>query len=845
MEPEPPTLGGNRKAARASTQASKASKSSSRGASKRSGAPMDSMTKLRHELAAAFDELTRAQNAAVAKVMKAVHDTVQEAGLHSPFVAAGTDVYPKVRVMDQCSVMPVPGDQPGEPPDVDAGAETHHSPIPAHLSLVATGVVPDNVTKSRPPLSQLDNDVEDSDGFSVEGSQSEETGYSRLGRRTRTLIPTTKGIQDAWGTMATLMVERMTFHSVCSKVHPFWEFQAKAQQASDALAGSLQSMTTTVSLTAQQEEMERVRSVVDAHMMRQLSNVNAAGKPRPREHGSATGARHDSIADWCKLELQTRWLKFRASDKVLHPSGATRTSWDLFGVVVVMWDVLTLPLQAFKMPEDFDRIGHVITFVSGGYWTVDIAVGFLTATISDIGEIETKHIQIARQYLKSWFWLDLVVACNDWIIIVTEGQQGTMGFVRLAKVAMRFTRLLRLVRLVKISRNLTESMNCVHHEGMRTLIHVVKYFTYLTLVSHYVACIWFAMSTSIGYPGWAEDVTGDTSQYQYLTSLHWAMTQFTPSSMEVQPKNWQERLFACLVIASGLLLFSSFVSGIQQAMTHLRQIREKEEEKERQLRKFFHDNKISYSTSATVWKYLTRNRVFRPKKTSAKDVAIFPALPVSMRISLLSEAYSPLLSQHPLFDLLGFVEPACVRKICTQAVCSIFLQTSDELFSAAIPITAMVFVQHGTLIYTHQHDDIDVIKVTPGMWCCEEILWGSPQKCALGGILGANHNHPVDVMLVEADTFRAIAKMHDSTGLLKRYAAAFVQAFNEACVAENCTDLLFSNHQVLEMLVSDVVHEHYMNKHKQSFPKSLAEIIQSRRHHLATNSMVCQNSTIT
>ncbi len=81
---------------------------------------------------------------------------------------------------------------------------------------------------------------------------------------------------------------------------------------------------------------------------------------------------------------------------------------------------------------------------------------------------------------------------------------------------------------------------------------------------------------------------GKNIWYRYSTALHWSITQFTPASMEVTPQNEYERFFTVCsstegdkhvwlcagrgIILSGMLIFSSFVSAITNAMNQLRNL---------------------------------------------------------------------------------------------------------------------------------------------------------------------------------------------------------------------------------------------------------------------------------
>lgn len=55
-------------------------------------------------------------------------------------------------------------------------------------------------------------------------------------------------------------------------------------------------------------------------------------------------------------------------------------------------------------------------------------------------------------------------------------------------------------------------------------------------VNHFIACGWYAVGTiDFDQGSWTDALRSTPSLgYQYTTSLHWSLTQFTPASMEVR-----------------------------------------------------------------------------------------------------------------------------------------------------------------------------------------------------------------------------------------------------------------------------------------------------------------------
>merc|ERR1719162_2306181 len=85
---------------------------------------------------------------------------------------------------------------------------------------------------------------------------------------------------------------------------------------------------------------------------------------------------------------------------------------------------------------------------------------------------------------------------------------------------------------------------------------------------------------------------GETWNYLYILSFHWAITQFTPSSMHVQPMNMLERTFAIMVVIFGLVGFSYLVGSITGSLAELRRLKEESVKQFWSLRRFLKRSQV-------------------------------------------------------------------------------------------------------------------------------------------------------------------------------------------------------------------------------------------------------------
>lgn len=155
---------------------------------------------------------------------------------------------------------------------------------------------------------------------------------------------------------------------------------------------------------------------------------------------------------------------------------------------------------------------------------------------------------------------------------------------------------------------------------------------------------------------------------QYLTSVHWAVTQFTPAAMEVNPMNVAERMYAIVVIFSGLVMFSSFVSSMTSAMNLLNKLTFEQRQKGAALRQYIADNRVSLELLFCIQNYQRSAKALDRRRLHESDVAAFKNLPEDLLQRLHDEVYTPVISMHPLFGHLSQTEEMVLSNICHLAM---------------------------------------------------------------------------------------------------------------------------------------------------------------------------------
>eukprot|EP00927_Polykrikos_kofoidii_P036611 TRINITY_DN30914_c0_g1_i1.p1 TRINITY_DN30914_c0_g1~~TRINITY_DN30914_c0_g1_i1.p1 ORF type:complete len:873 (-),score=123.14 TRINITY_DN30914_c0_g1_i1:75-2693(-) len=489
---------------------------------------------------------------------------------------------------------------------------------------------------------------------------------------------------------------------------------------------------------------------------------------------------------------------------ILQPDNAFCILWDLLTTLVVFHDAVVLPLDLGFSPAwpSFMILAFSVISV---IWMLDILLSFIRGTLDEQqGVVEMRPGMLARRYIKTWFFFDVSIVACDVFADVLEGSK-LMRLVRLQRL-LRLLRLIRLLRIVKIGgRLITNDLN----DGSRSeksgaALSIIKLLVILIVVNHFITCGWHGVGTvDMDEPRsrWV-DVAFNKGEhdfaYRYLTSYHWSITQFTPASCEVQPTNYAERIYAVCVILCGLLMFSSFVSSMTQAMMQLKQLSSAERQQNQAVRRYISENHVSVELSSRVIAAVRAGKVQKPKKRLHEvDVSAFKNLPEALQVRLHEEVFTERVKVHAVFQHLKDCAVPVYRNVCHRAISEHSLAHAEELFHSGVFANYMYFVSHGSVLYFLGYDAEAMTSLKPGDWFSEACLWTRWEH--RGRLSGEDVNS--DLLKVEATQFHKIASSVAVARDLQKYANMFlVEAIKECGSFAELTDVWCTARKAQEMV---------------------------------------------
>jgi len=352
-----------------------------------------------------------------------------------------------------------------------------------------------------------------------------------------------------------------------------------------------------------------------------------------------------------------------------------------------MWDSLS----------DIEHSSVPLMMVKAAYWTIDIPLLCFMGFYKN-GVLELRSSKTFKRYFRTWLPVDFGLVSLDWYLILFHLEKSAYVSIRALRVLrlLRFVRLVRLFKLHSIFRKLVES---IRSEYALIMLNVSEILAMMIVACHFMACAFYALGKMDVKKTWVDYYfeEDDTVGYRYTTALHWAITQFTPASMEVTGKNTIERFYNIIVIVLGIVAFSTFVGSVTQAMTQLRKLAESKTAQFAQLRRFLGEHQVSMPLATRVWRYYEQGSHTKKNWMMFRDVTLFSEIPDILQSDLQHEVFAPILCRHPFFQNLSECSVSAMRELCHTSVKEMTYRAEQDVYSAGEVASRVHFIVDGVV----------------------------------------------------------------------------------------------------------------------------------------------------
>jgi CRP-like cAMP-binding protein len=357
---------------------------------------------------------------------------------------------------------------------------------------------------------------------------------------------------------------------------------------------------------------------------------------------------------------------------ILSAEGYIRLIWDIFVMIALLIQSFYIPFSiAFAVPLQGNML--YLDFILTVGFLIDILLTFNT-TFYKRGTLVKNRRVIAMNYIRGWLWVDLIASFPyDWVInrsILIPDDRGHdykelgEGFhasklMRMVKIFKLF-RMFKLLRLAKLKMIIIKIEDLLYNEFLAHLFVYVRLGTFVFLMAHWTACIWFFASsqslTSVS-ESWVIEMQANHESTtnlleNYITSLYWAFcTMITIGYGDIHAHSNNERIAAMISMCLACGFFSFIVGNISSLISSQNARGSNHRETFLSVNKFMRKKSLPHDLQFKVRRYL--DYVFEHHKSKDLDEhQILEMLSDPLRDEIYLCTYGKILISYKIFPLL-------------------------------------------------------------------------------------------------------------------------------------------------------------------------------------------------
>jgi len=493
---------------------------------------------------------------------------------------------------------------------------------------------------------------------------------------------------------------------------------------------------------------------------------------------------------------------------VVHPNSLKRRCWDCLAcLTTILIDIFLTPMLVFHTDGQLPFI-TTVSYFTRFFWVADFIISlFLTGFYMKSGNVEMRSARIAAHYARTWMVFDLTLVLCLWLEVILDST-SMFGWSNIG-IFFRRSQILRIVRLSKFTYIFDELCHHTLTERQVLSISISKIVLVIIAIVHLMGCTWFWLGTpstmvkSLGdtmdmefEETWVTEfgLQNRTSNYQYWTSVHWAMLSLVGDSSHAV--NTREHAFTVLALLFGFLIATFTVSSITSSVTCIFQ--DARNLHLLKMRRFLHDKKVPAGLAHKIRDNIEVSIRRAPEDDEVQDITLFDKLAEPLMEELCVHMYWQVLKKHPFFSgYQTFIRAGHTKQtgmmlmkgpahmICRNAVTTLKVRAGSILFNAGetAETPKMFFLASGEMDYAKAMGSSEDQLISPGAWICEASLWAAWIHL---GTLRARTD--CTLLVVHGEKLQKVVKTSIQSEVVITYAECYMQALKGTMVTE-LTDL--------------------------------------------------------
>ncbi|XP_014271931.1 potassium/sodium hyperpolarization-activated cyclic nucleotide-gated channel 2 isoform X3 [Halyomorpha halys] len=436
-----------------------------------------------------------------------------------------------------------------------------------------------------------------------------------------------------------------------------------------------------------------------------------------------------------KALMKERIRQKAAGHWVIHPCSSFRFYWDLCMLLLLVANLIILPVAISFFNDDLSTRWIAFNCLSDTIFLIDIVVNFRTGIMQqdNAEQVILDPKLIAKNYLKTWFFLDLISSIPlDYIFLIfnqdfSESFQilhagRALRILRLAKL-LSLVRLLRLSRLVRyvsqweevyILQNLqkkrTERRGRLSSDPQKeskfsksnlifkflnmasVFMRIFNLICMMLLIGHWSGCLQFLVPMLQGFPSNSWVAINELQEAFWLEQYSWALFKAMSHMLCIgygrfPPQSLTDMWLTMLSMISGATCYALFLGHATNLIQSLDSSRRQYRERVKQVEEYMAYRKLPREMRQRITEYFEH----RYQGKFFDEEAILGELSEKLREDVINYNCRSLVASVPFF---ANADGNFVSDVVTKLRYEVF-QPGDIIIKEGTIGTKMYFIQEG------------------------------------------------------------------------------------------------------------------------------------------------------
>jgi len=433
-----------------------------------------------------------------------------------------------------------------------------------------------------------------------------------------------------------------------------------------------------------------------------------------------------------------RYLSYLLVRNTISPNSYVFTTWTTFTVAMSCIHLATLGLQTAFIADS--KLLIALNYIIDVLFLIDIYIKMHVSYYNEDGVLVTHPTATAKNYLRRNFLIDLLAVIPFDLFLLDKHN-----------VIYSIGKLNRFLRLISVS-NYFRYLDTPIQSGNTSFIRAIKFGTYMYLLTHFFACLWFmvacpkdiivysfsndsidSINSSLSsnnselhhddehdehhedcrMDSWAlhegRDLDHATVSFQYITSMYWAAaTTCSVGYGDIHAHLTEEMVLALVCMVVGVVFYGYIIASSAASLANADVQRSRYQQKLDTINRFLQEQRVKSDLVKRVKGFYE----FLWHRNKGVDLEnLFQGLPISLQADITLSLYKDIIESVPLFQgtELGFT------KMLSLYIRPLLVPKGEYIVRKGDIGEEMFFINKGAVEVVSEHDNPIIFDtMTPG-----------------------------------------------------------------------------------------------------------------------------------